>query len=314
VRCAAPTPAAQLAPPVPRSRADATTLTPRPLNRNDPPAESKLRWHNAFAAEGISVPTAAVLCKIHFHCYLPERLTDWCRFHGDLVTEAECRVALEECLQRGWVQLIDQPARARIVSELRRTGIYGPVGGLPRIGGVDFTAEGAATYLRVRRRANPERRDVWRARETRQHLANYFPSAQLARRWCEEALSSWARVVAGPTPIGSWGNYANCWRVNTVTPGYGAGNFAGTHSGEHGFDGEYCWADTFRIERHFAEDNSSPQLRPLFAPPAGRRVVSRTVPLGRWCIRWWEHFETGVRLEFEIGDPSATDANVVQSS
>lgn len=309
MRCAAPTPAGATCSAGSSVAGRRDDLTPRSLNRNDSLAESKLRWHTAIAAEGISFPTAAVLCKIHFHCYLPERLTDGCRFLGDPVTEVECRVALEECFQRGWVQLIDQPARARIGSELRRTGIYGPVGGLPRIGGVDFTAEGAATYLRVLRRANPERRDVWRARETRQHLANYFPSAQRARRWCEEALSSWARVVAGPTHIGSWGNYANCWRVNTVTPGYGAGNFAGTHSGKHGFDGEYCWVDTFRIERHFAEDASSPQLRPMFAPPAGRRVVSHTVPLGRWCIRWWEHFESGVRVEFEIGDPCATDAS-----
>lgn len=277
------------------------------MNSNDSLAESKLRWHNAIAAEGISFPTAALLCKVHFHCYLPERLTDSCRIDGDLVTEAECRVAFEECLHRGWVQLIDQPAVGRIVSDLRRTGTYGPVGSLPRLGGVDFTAEGAATYLRVRRRAYPDRRDGWRARVARQHLANYFPSARLAQRWCEEALGTWDRVVAGPTHIGSWGNYANCWRVNTVTDGFGADRFAGNHSGEYGFDGEYCWADTFRVERHFAEDISSPHLRPLFAPPAGRRVVSRTVPLGRWCIRWWEHFETGVRIDFEIGDPHATD-------
>lgn len=75
-----------------------------------------------------------------------------------------------------------------------------------------------------------------------------------------------------------------------------------------GFDGEGHWADTFRVERHFAEDGSSPNLRPMVVPPPGRRVVARTVPLGRWCIRWWEHFESGVRVEYAIGDPSATDA------
>lgn len=98
--------------------------------------------------------------------------------------------------------------------------------------------------------------------------------------------------------------------MNTVFHGCGGGEYAGTHEGNNpNFDGEYCWADTFRIERHFAEDNESPHLRPMVAPSPGRRVVSRTVPLGRWCIRWWEHFESGVRVEYQIGDPLALDAN-----
>lgn len=277
------------------------------MNRKDPLSESKLRWDNAFAAEGISVPTGALFGEINYGSRDPEQLPHGCETCCyNPVPEADCRLALEDCLRRGWFQLIDQPALARIVRDLRRTGTYGPVGGLPRISDVDFTAEGATMWLRARQRANPKRLG-WISRTVRQHLANYFSSARLAKRWCEEELWIRDRVIAGPTYIGSWGAYANCWRVNTVTHGYGGGEYAGTHSGEYGFDGEYSWADTFRIEYHFAVDNSSSYLQPLFAPPAGRRVVSRTVPLGRWCIRWWEHFESGVRVEYQIGDPSATD-------
>jgi hypothetical protein len=285
---------------------------PSPLNRNDSLAESKARWHNAYAAEGVSVPTGALFGEINYGSRDPERLSHGCESCCyEPVPEAECRVALEECLRRGWLQLIDQPALARIVNDLRRTGTYGPVGGLPHLGTVDFTAEGAAVWQRACRRANPTRLRGWMSRTVRQHLAHYFPSARLARRWCEEELWTEDRVIAGPTNIGAWGAYANCWRVNTAKHGCGGCEYTGTHEPSgYSFDGEYCWADTFRVEHQYAECESVLwQPGPLDAPPDGRRVVSRTVPLGRWCIRWWEHFESGVRGELEIGDPSATDAN-----
>jgi hypothetical protein len=38
---------------------------------------------------------------------------------------------------------------------------------------------------------------------------------------------------------------------------------------------------------------------------AGGEVVraSRLVPIGPWCIRWWQRYPAGYRLELEIGDP-----------
>jgi hypothetical protein len=29
----------------------------------------------------------------------------------------------------------------------------------------------------------------------------------------------------------------------------------------------------------------------------------RVVPIGPWCVAWWETFSAGYRLELELGDP-----------
>lgn len=134
--------------------------------------------------------------------YQPDRLASDYEFRSEPVPKSDCLCALEECLRRGWLQLIDQAALARIVSDLRRTGTYGPLGGLPHLGTVDFTSEGATVWQRTCRRASTTHGGHWICSVVRQHLAHYFPSARLARRWCEEELWTRDRVVAGPTPIG----------------------------------------------------------------------------------------------------------------
>ena len=31
--------------------------------------------------------------------------------------------------------------------------------------------------------------------------------------------------------------------------------------------------------------------------------ASRVVPIGAWCVHWWEQFPSGYRLELELGHP-----------
>src|SRR5206468_1068541 len=67
---------------------------------------------------------------------------------GGQVTEEECQAALVDCISKGWLQVIDEPALAKIADELREGGILGPVGGLPWVGMLDFTSAGAELWQR----------------------------------------------------------------------------------------------------------------------------------------------------------------------
>jgi hypothetical protein len=32
--------------------------------------------------------------------------------------------------------------------------------------------------------------------------------------------------------------------------------------------------------------------------------ASRIEPIGPWCVRWWERYDSGFRLEVQVGDES----------
>ncbi len=29
----------------------------------------------------------------------------------------------------------------------------------------------------------------------------------------------------------------------------------------------------------------------------------RVIPIGPWCVRWWDRYESGFRMELEVGEP-----------
>src|SRR5206468_678447 len=69
---------------------------------------------------------------------------------GPVVTEEECRIALEDCLAKDWLQVIDESARTAIDGQLRKGRVLGPIyGGLPAVGCVDFARDGADLWRRL---------------------------------------------------------------------------------------------------------------------------------------------------------------------
>ncbi|WP_088259250.1 hypothetical protein [Fimbriiglobus ruber] len=127
------------------------------------------------------------------------------------VTEAECRSALTDCLVRGWLQVIDEPARRRIASELRRGGVLGPVYGLPDAGGVDFTDSGAGLWRRLTERCWPAKGFSNYTDVVHEKTARYFRTEMAAVAAIEEIRGADDVVaVTGPTALGPW--RAQWWR------------------------------------------------------------------------------------------------------
>lgn len=110
----------------------------------------------ALAALGVTRPESVLLATLHYGLAAPpEDLPLWAAgednsTYGPQVTEADCRVALADCLAKGWVQVLDEPTLARIRDGLRTGGVLGPIcGGLPEVGHVDFTEAGVALFHRL---------------------------------------------------------------------------------------------------------------------------------------------------------------------
>lgn len=79
---------------------------------------------------------------------------------------------------------------------------------------------------------------------------------------------------------------------------------AGEWLGPDWEDGLYVYKETYREEHQYC--TSEKVLQGAVADYAAKREViraSRIVPLGPWCVYWWERYAAGYRLELEIGEP-----------
>jgi hypothetical protein len=102
----------------------------------------------------ISVPEWSLLLSIS-RSPKPEAksaLNDDDLLDGDprgMVTREESELALASCLAKGWVCRIDDTQLNTLRGLLRDRGLQDPFYGLPTIGDIDFTAQGAEMFLGV---------------------------------------------------------------------------------------------------------------------------------------------------------------------
>jgi hypothetical protein len=68
---------------------------------------------------------------------------------GGQLNPAAYEAALNDCLSKGWLQIIDDAVLGSLQNEVRRAGLLGPVYGYPELGGVDFTHAGAEQWFRI---------------------------------------------------------------------------------------------------------------------------------------------------------------------
>jgi hypothetical protein len=64
------------------------------------------------------------------------------------------------------------------------------------------------------------------------------------------------------------------------------------------------WHDYYREEHRYCEAEEG--LRGIVEGYTARGEVvrsSKLVPLGPWCVYWWERIPAGYRLELRIGEP-----------
>ncbi len=121
----------------------------------------------------------------------------------DSVSEELCRSALADCLAEGWLQVIDEPALARITAELREGQYLGPIYALPSVGQVDFTEAGAERWFEI----HPQRSPLPCPYTDAVHIntAQYYRSEAAALAAIKEAKQNDNVVsVTNPAPIGPW--------------------------------------------------------------------------------------------------------------
>ncbi|HEV3384144.1 MAG TPA: hypothetical protein VG097_04975 [Gemmata sp.] len=146
--------------------------------------------------------------------HLPERaMREDYNNDGSRVTEEECRVALINCLAKGWLQIIDETERKRIADRLQKDNVLGPIyGGLPNVGGIDFTDAGAELWDRLCQQLQPKKGMAFPYTDVvHEKSVHYFRTLEVAIAAMEE-IRSWDDVIAvnGPLPIGPW--RAQWWR------------------------------------------------------------------------------------------------------
>lgn len=134
-------------------------------------------------------------------------------YHSPTVTLRDTQTALDACLAKGWLQIVDETTLTAIVTELREKRIIGPIYGLPQIGGVDFTAFGAQLWKHFKERCRRDSgeppfafTDVVREKSSR-----FFRTDAAALAASEELKAKYQNVnVTTPIPIGPW--RAQWWR------------------------------------------------------------------------------------------------------
>src|SRR5262249_17010376 len=62
--------------------------------------------------------------------------------------------------------------------------------------------------------------------------------------------------------------------------------------------------ETYREEHRYCETQQGLQdIEQEYAARGELVRASKLVPLGPWCVWWWERFPSGYRLELKIGEP-----------
>jgi len=162
-----------------------------------------------LAAVGITPAEAALFQVIQYGItdppeYLPRRALNYA-FH-DSATLAESQAALDACLAKGWLQVIDERALAEIQTTLRADGCLGPVYGLPDLGGVDFTAAGAERWLHFNAYSDfgYSPRPFSYTDVVHSQTAHYFTSHAGAADYLEKYVDPETTTIHGPVAIGPW--------------------------------------------------------------------------------------------------------------
>jgi hypothetical protein len=187
-----------------------STLADQKRARAEARANEERRRGKVLTEIGVTPPEAALFNVVHYGITTPPSyLPSWAAVAdyslAGPVTEEESQAALAACLAKGWLQVIDDSALAKITDELREARFAGPIYGLPGVGDVDFTPAGAELWQRLRRRCFPKTgppfafTNVVHSKTTRYFRTRAAALAAIAEEDRDHAVS-----VTGPTPIGPW--------------------------------------------------------------------------------------------------------------
>src|SRR5687768_1724401 len=108
-------------------------LTDQNRSPGDTLADKQRARAEGLAELGVTPADSALFTALHYGFTIPPTHFPWRAAQedynpdGPTATEEECRLALANCLARGWLQVIDGPARASIADNLRKERVLGPI-------------------------------------------------------------------------------------------------------------------------------------------------------------------------------------------
>ncbi len=172
-----------------------------------------------LAEVGISAAESALLNAIHYG--ISVRQHDLCRFaavHGyslaDAVTLPEVNEACDQCLKKGWLQVVDKSVLVQLEADVQNSGLLGPVYGFPSLDSIEFTVEGARQWFIVCAQLGfPVGYDDSFAYEDVVHekIAHWLSTESKARDEIEKRKAwPYTASIVGPVPVGPW--RAQWWR------------------------------------------------------------------------------------------------------
>ncbi len=270
---------------------DAIPLTP--LSLTDQQRALYEASAKARADLGLARAHTALFTALHYgHTSTPDDLLGWAVLDdynptGPKATEDECRVALGDCLARGWLQILTESTRERIQEELRSGGYLGPIraGGGPEVGFVDFAEAGLVLWRRLQELFRPVKKFPLRELPfayqdvVHEKTARFFRTAAAAAVAIEEIRTQEDVVaVSGPTNIGPW--RVQWWR--RFPEGYRIDVEERRHwQGRAGGGGERCHLD------HSSQRADPGRLQDV--------LDRHNVTLAEWVVM--EHMERGYGRE-----------------
>jgi hypothetical protein len=129
---------------------------------------------------------------------------------GDLrgsVTASECMSALEACVTKKWLIVVDRAYVKRCHSLVRRRKYIGPVYGYPKLGDVDFSSYGANMYKRIfiklfgRHWSDPHGYRLKKNHNLRYFFRSKRAASAAIAKWISEGVLVFANKI---TAVGPW--------------------------------------------------------------------------------------------------------------
>jgi hypothetical protein len=176
---------------------------------------------------GVSFSEWNVLLSVGYGIRYPDCLTQVTageslgRFGAVSLVEAE--EAVQSCLAKGWLQVVDEPALRKMRQYLESRGVKDFDGSLPLVREIDFTPAGAELHQRVRKEWNGpdwpkpsyvswKQGGIWRAYS--ETLEDALDASEDYRR--DPNL----RSISAPIPVGPWSALTSTWLTRTTTVGH----------------------------------------------------------------------------------------------
>jgi hypothetical protein len=222
-----------------------------------------------LAAHGLSSAESALLNAVHYCTHVPAHLPNYAQgkhySFDEPVSEDECAAALPGCFAKGWFRIVGEVSHREIAVTLRRDGVLGPVFGLPPVGQVDFTPQGAALWQRlVDEWWEGKDRSGYHCSMTRQGKRALFCRnlAGAVRERDRLRHPRTSAAVSQPRPIGPW--RVQWWR--RYEQGY-----------RLDIDSRTCGDTFFRLNR-------PARCRPIDPARLRRVLAGRGATFGEWVI------------------------------